>query len=155
MKILISKVGHEFDLQDELTERGLVALLPLQVRKVRVSRKSNKVIEKQFLVVRRMLFCEIEDTQGLRWLHSAWTKDGKWVEVSAKEVQTFIECIASPEMMQKPQITGMVGDVIRMPSGIFEGQLVKVLWRKGNKIKGMLMVDGQEHLPIDVVVDKI
>lgn len=148
MKILISKVGHEFDLAEELEAMGFEVLLPVQTRKVRVSRKSNKTIEKQVLVVRRMLFCDIEQMSGLRWLQSAWTKDGKWVEVSREEVLTFVDYISTPPPPPKVPIPGAVGEEIVIPSGMFEGQTLRITSRKGNKIKGVLIVEGQEMLPI-------
>lgn len=148
MKILISKVGHELDLAEELEAMGFEVLLPVQTRKVRVSRKSNKMIEKEVLVVRRMLFCDIERMSGLRWLQSAWVRDDKWVEVTREEVLIFVGYISTPPPPPKVLIPGAVGEEIVIPDGIFKGQILRITSRKGNKIKGVLIVEGQEMLPI-------
>lgn len=150
MKILISKAGREFDLAKELEELGFEVFLPVQKRKVRVSRKSNKRVEKEVLVVRRMLFCDIDQMNGLRWLHSAWVRDGKWVEVSRDEVLRFVSYISTPQPPSKVPIPGAVGDEIVIPDGILKGQVLRITSRKGNKIKGMLIVAGQEMLPITI-----
>lgn len=150
MKILISKAGHEFDLAKELEELGFEVFLPVQKRKVRVSRKSNKRIEKDVLVVRRMLFCDIEQISGLRWLQSAWVRDGKWVEVSREEVLRFVSYVSTPQPPSKVLIPGAVGDEIVIPDGILKGQILRIKSRKGNKIKGVLIVAGQEMLPITI-----
>lgn len=150
MKILISKVGHEFDLAEELEELGFEVFLPVQKRKVRVNRKSNKMIEKEVLVVRRMLFCDIEQMSGLRWLQSAWSRDGKWVEISREEVLQFMSYLSTPQPPPKVLIPGAVGDKIVIPEGVLKGQILKITSRKGNKIKGMLVVAGQEMLPITI-----
>lgn len=150
MKILISKVGREFDLAEELKELGFEVFLPVQKRKVRVNRKSNKTIEKEVLVVRRMLFCDIDQMNGLRWLHSAWVRNGKWVEVSREEVLRFMNYLSTPQPPPKMSIPGEVGDEIVIPDGILKGQILRITSRKGNKIKGMLVVAGQEMLPITI-----
>lgn len=150
MKILISKAGHEFDLAKELEELGFEVFLPVQKRKVRVSRKSNKKIEKEVLVIRRMLFCDIDRMNGLRWLHSAWVRDGKWVEVSREEVLRFVSYISTPQPPPKVSIPGAVGDKIVIPDGVLKGQILRITSRKGNKIKGLLVVAGQEMLPITI-----
>jgi len=149
MKILISKAGHEFDLAKELEELGFEVFLPVQKRKVRVSRKSNKRIEKEVLVVRRMLFCDIERMSGLRWLQSAWSRDGKWVEVSREEVLQFMSYLSTPQP-PKVLIPGAVGDKVVIPEGVLKGQILKISSRKGNKLKGLLVVAGQQMLPITI-----
>lgn len=155
MKILIPRRNAELKLVDELKARGLEGLVPAQTRRVRVSRRSHKLIEKTIVLFRGFVFCEAEgvDLIGLEWLNRVWTWDGRYVEVNRGEVDEFIGMAKKgPQITIRPGLK--VGDELIWDVGLLKNWRVRVVEViNPKKIKVIVLGSGMAGCPITVEVD--
>lgn len=152
MKILLSR--HEMALRDELEALGYEALIPSVVKSVRVSRRGNKRIEKEVMVVRGLVFCDIDegDVGELENCRGVWRRNEQCVELSDDEVRTFIDTVHGE---RKVGIAGTVkvGEIVWV-GGL--GLRVKITAIKNNnEIKGVVVSQGGVGWPISVSIDQI